>query len=112
MAVVRRGSARATRLRSLRSGFRFPWGRLPGLVDLDEIARWIGDERLAARSDRLGIAHLHAAAPQLCDRAVEVVDQQGEMLAVPGRGCALDQVHLLSAGVQPRPTEPEVRPVG
>ena len=33
------------------------------------------------------------------------------MLAVAGRGCALDQVDLLSAGVQPRPTEPEVRPV-
>ena len=45
-------------------------------------------------------------------RGVEVVDQQGEVLAVVVGHGRLDEVDLLAADVEPRAAEAEVGPVG
>lgn len=81
-------------------------------MELDEIARRVADEGLATRADRPGIADLHAPSAQFCDRLLEALDEQREMLAVARRGRALDQVHLLAAHIEPGATEPEIRTVG
>ncbi len=86
-------------------------GSVRDLVELDEVAGRVGEERLAARPHARGVAHLDAPLPEIGDGAVEVVDQQGEVLAERGRSLGLEQVDLLATSVEPRPTEPEVRSV-
>ena len=75
------------------------------------VAGGVGQEGLAARSHRSGVAHVDAAVAQLGHRGVEVLDLQGEVLAHPRRRGALDQVDLLATGVEPGPSEREVGPV-
>ena len=80
-------------------------------MELDEVAGRITEESLTAGADGRGVRHLDAAGPQLTHHPVQVVDQQGEVLA-PARGrLALDEVDLLPAGVQPRALHSQLGPV-
>src|SRR5262245_26426544 len=75
--------------------------RRGGLVQLDEVAGGVVEERLAVATHGHRIAHVDAPAPQLVDHRVEVVDEQREVLTT-GRGRRReDQVDLLGAGIEP-----------
>jgi hypothetical protein len=79
------------------------------LMELDEVAGGVAQERLAAAAHGNRIAHVDAPAPQLVDGSVEVVDEQGEVLA-PGRGRRrVDEVNLLGAGIEPGTADAKVR---
>lgn len=80
-------------------------------MKFDEIAGRIGDERLTTRPHRSRIAHFHAPAPQLGHGVIEIVHEQGEVLAETSRRLPLDQVDLLVPGVEPGPAEGKVGPI-
>ena len=80
-------------------------------MQLDTIARRVGEEGLAAQPNRYRVGHLEAETAQTLDRRVDVVDEECKVLAPVGRHGAFDEVHLLAARVEPSSSEPEVRPV-
>ena len=96
------GSAILPRIRS-RGGQASGVVHAHHLMELDQVAGGVGQEGLAARSHRSGVARVDAAVAQLGHRGVEVLDLQGEVLAHPRRRGALDQVDLLATGVEPGP---------
>jgi hypothetical protein len=69
-------------------------------------------ERLAsgANGDRIG--HLDALGPKIRDRLIDVLDAHREVLSQVRRRRTTDEVHLLTAGVEPRTGEAEVGAVG
>src|SRR3954447_5344600 len=77
-------------------------------MQLDLVPSRIVEERLAAGADRRGVRDVQASLPELTHDLVEVVDQDGEVLPLPPRYFALDEVHLLATRVEPRATELEV----
>src|SRR3954468_23087604 len=80
-------------------------------MQLDLVPRRIVEERLPAGADGRGVRNAQTSLPELTHDLIEVVDQDGEVLPLPPRHLALDEVDLLPAGVEPRATELEVRPV-
>ncbi len=80
-------------------------------LQLDAVTGRIGEERLAARADRLRIGHVDPPVPQLGDGGIEIGDRHREVLTELRRRRGLDEVHLLVAGIEPGATEAERRPV-
>ena len=89
-----------------------PRASTAGLLQLDAVAGRVVQERLAPGADRGRVGDAQAAPAQFGDRAVQVGDGQGEVLAPVRRHVRLDEVYLLAARVQPGPVEAEVGPVG
>src|SRR3954453_7721374 len=82
-----------------------------GLVELDDVAAGIVDERLIAGADRVRRAvGLDVMRSQLGEALVEVVDDEREVVLTPRRLLVGgDEMHLLVAGLQPRAADAEVR---
>src|SRR4051794_28716402 len=80
-------------------------------MQLDLVPRRVVEERLPAGADRRGVRNAQTSLPELTHDVVEVVDQEGEVLPLPPRHLASDEVHLLVTGVEPCATELEVRAV-
>ena len=78
------------------------------LVQLDAITRRVVQERLSTGADRLWIGHLDAVGPHVGDCDVDVIDRDGEVLAEVVWWRRLDEVDLLSPGIEPGTSEPEV----
>jgi hypothetical protein len=68
-------------------------------------------ERLVPAGHNDWLRHFYPGAAQIRDRPVHVCDSQGQVLAQIGGSGGLDQVYLLTARVQPRSSEPEVRSI-
>jgi hypothetical protein len=79
-----------------------------GLMQLDEVAGRVVQERLAAAAHGRRIAHVHAPAPELRDGRTEVVDEQCEVLAACCWRRRVDQVDLLVAGIEPGTIHAEI----
>ena len=62
-------------------------------------------------ADRRAVAHVDLPFAQLGNGGVEIVDENREVLALVGRRVALDEMQLLTSGVEPRAGEAEVGPV-
>jgi hypothetical protein len=80
-------------------------------VEFDAVAGRIAQERLPAGADRRRVGDVDSTGPEFCDGVVEVGNLERKMLTDCCRRSALDQVDLLTPGVEPRAAETEVRAV-
>ena len=80
-------------------------------MQLDAVAGRVTQERLPPSSNRRSIRDGDSVPAELGYRAVKVGYLQREMLADRCRWVALDEVYLLTSGVEPFTGEPEVRAV-
>ena len=72
---------------------------LPGVVD---------ERLMAVGPARLGVGHLEPLGPQLIDHQVQIFEEEREMLPHVGWHRQLDEMDLLTAGIEPGPGEAEV----
>jgi len=85
---------------------------LADFVQLYAVAGGIADEGLSARSHGGGVRRRDSLSAQVCNRRVEIVHLQREVLPQGGGRVAFDEVDLLTARVQPCAGEPEVWTIG
>src|SRR5438445_206684 len=100
------------RVDSMRGAFSPAQPSSDSLMQFDEVAGRVLQKCLQAGADRRGVADLDASLAELGDGPSEVVDQESEVLAVTLGRLPGDEVNLLTAGVEPRPADAELGPIG
>jgi hypothetical protein len=77
-------------------------------MQLDQVARWVVQERLPATRYRCRVAYLDTLGTHKRDCGIDVFDMDGEVLTTIIDNSEFEQVQLVATEVEPRPVESKV----